>query len=345
MVEEPRKEWELRMEIAAAPRAGRGRRHAARRRGAARRFTLGPVDLQIDWADRVAITGANGSGKSTLLGALLGRVPLDAGHAPARPRASWSARSTRRASCFHGAEPLLDAFGAAVPDMAPAEVRTLLAKFGLNGRPRAAPGARRCRPGERTRAALALLQAPRASTCSSSTSRPTTSTCRPSSSWSRRSTPTTGTLLLVTHDRRMLDAVTRTRRLEVADGKLTELARGCAGLAVGAGRWGLVAQFPGPLTGPAPLRPQSRRWAAPVTPRRHPGNAGLRDPPAVSVEGALMTRAPGISTHLRLGSARPALRAPPPSHCSPARAPPAETPRLTAHPPCPCSAAERPPRC
>ena len=39
------------------------------RRGA---FTLGPVDLQIDWADRVAITGANGSGKTTLLGALLG---------------------------------------------------------------------------------------------------------------------------------------------------------------------------------------------------------------------------------------------------------------------------------
>lgn len=31
-----------------------------------------------------------------------------------------------------------------------------------------------------------------------------------------------GTLLLVTHDRRMLDAVQVTRRLEVADGKVTE---------------------------------------------------------------------------------------------------------------------------
>lgn len=32
-----------------------------------------------------------------------------------------------------------------------------------------------------------------------------------------------GTLLLVTHDRRMLEAVQVTRRLEVADGRVTEL--------------------------------------------------------------------------------------------------------------------------
>jgi len=32
-----------------------------------------------------------------------------------------------------------------------------------------------------------------------------------------------GTLLLVTHDRRMLDAVRLTRRLQVADGRVTEL--------------------------------------------------------------------------------------------------------------------------
>src|ERR1051326_1773369 len=79
--EEPCKEWELRMTIAAAPRAGTAvatLREAVVHRGG---FTLGPVTLQIDWADRVAITGANGSGKSTLLGALLGRIPLDEGAA------------------------------------------------------------------------------------------------------------------------------------------------------------------------------------------------------------------------------------------------------------------------
>jgi ATPase subunit of ABC transporter with duplicated ATPase domains len=57
VVEEPRKEWELRMTIAAAPRAGAvvaTLRDAVVRRGD---FTLGPVSLQVDWGDRVAITG------------------------------------------------------------------------------------------------------------------------------------------------------------------------------------------------------------------------------------------------------------------------------------------------
>jgi ATPase subunit of ABC transporter with duplicated ATPase domains len=78
-VEEPRKEWELRMEIAAAPRSGAvtaALSGATLRRGD---FVLGPVDLEIGWAEKVAITGPNGAGKSTLLAALLGRLPLDEG--------------------------------------------------------------------------------------------------------------------------------------------------------------------------------------------------------------------------------------------------------------------------
>ena len=78
-VEEPRKEWQLRMSIAAAPRSGDV---VATLTGAIVRrpaFTLGPVDLAVGWADRIVITGPNGGGKTTLLGALLGRVPLDGG--------------------------------------------------------------------------------------------------------------------------------------------------------------------------------------------------------------------------------------------------------------------------
>src|SRR5690349_2732214 len=53
VVDEPRKEWELRMTIAAAPRSGTvvaSATGAVVRRGS---FTLGPVDAQVDWAERV----------------------------------------------------------------------------------------------------------------------------------------------------------------------------------------------------------------------------------------------------------------------------------------------------
>ncbi len=157
VVEEPRKEWELQMEIAAAPRAGAVvavLRGAVVRRGG---FTLGPVDLQLDWASRVAITGANGSGKSTLLAALLGRVPLDAGSSSLGPGVVVGEVDQAR-GLFLGGEPLVEAFGTAVPDWPTADVRTLLAKFGLRSDHVERP-ASTLSPGERTRAALALLQA------------------------------------------------------------------------------------------------------------------------------------------------------------------------------------------
>ncbi|MFC7573558.1 ATP-binding cassette domain-containing protein [Klenkia terrae] len=130
VVEEPRKEWELRMEIAAAPRAGSVvavLRGAVVRRGG---FQLGPVDLQVDWGDRLAITGGNGAGKSTLLGALLGRVELDEGSSSLGSGVRLGEVDQARRS-FLGDLPLSAAFGAEVPDLPDAEVRTLLAKFGL----------------------------------------------------------------------------------------------------------------------------------------------------------------------------------------------------------------------
>jgi ATPase subunit of ABC transporter with duplicated ATPase domains len=193
-VEEPRKEWELRMEIAAAPRSGAVtaaltgavvRRHGAK--GSV--FTLGPVDLEIGWAEKVAITGPNGAGKSTLLGALLGRIPLDEGTAYLGPGVVVGEVDQARA-LFEGAAPLVEAFAAHVPDQAPEEIRTLLAKYGL-------------RADHVIRPAVSLSPAsapvPRwpcsrrgASICWSSTIRPTTSTCRRSSSWRPRWTATRG---------------------------------------------------------------------------------------------------------------------------------------------------------
>ncbi|WP_399933222.1 ABC-F family ATP-binding cassette domain-containing protein [Streptomyces kanamyceticus] len=221
VVEEPRKEWELRMEIAAAPRSGAvvaSLRDTEVRRGG---FTLGPVTLQIDWADRVAITGANGSGKSTLLGALLGRVPVDAGHATLGSGVLVGEVDQARA-LFHGEESLLDAFCAAVPDTEPAEVRTLLAKFGLKADHVLRPAAT-LSPGERTRAALALLQGRGVNLLV--LDEPTNHLDLPAIEQLESALEAyEGTLLLVTHDRRMLDAVSVTRRLEVTEGKVTELS-------------------------------------------------------------------------------------------------------------------------
>ncbi|GAA4587275.1 ABC-F family ATP-binding cassette domain-containing protein [Planotetraspora phitsanulokensis] len=220
VVEEPRKEWELRMEIAAAPRAGAvvsTLRGAVVRRGS---FTLGPVDLEIGWADRVAITGANGSGKSTLLAALLGRLPLDEGHASLGPGVVVGEVDQAR-GLFLGDEPLLDAFGALVAPMPPADVRTLLAKFGLRAAHVTRPAAT-LSPGERTRAALALLQASGVNLLV--LDEPTNHLDLPAIEQLESALANyPGTLLLVTHDRRMLSAIQVNRRLQVEAGRISEV--------------------------------------------------------------------------------------------------------------------------
>jgi len=218
VVEEPRKEWDLRMEIAVAPRAGAivaSMRGAVVRRGA---FTLGPVDLQINWADRVAVTGPNGSGKTTLLGALLGRIPLDEGHVMLGGSVVVGEIDQARGQ-FLGTESLLDAFGTAAAGMMPADARTLLAKFGLRAAHVPRPAAT-LSPGERTRAALALLQARGVNLLV--LDEPTNHLDLPAIEQLESALASyPGTLLLVTHDRRMLDTVTTNRRLEVAAGRVT----------------------------------------------------------------------------------------------------------------------------
>jgi ATPase subunit of ABC transporter with duplicated ATPase domains len=234
VVEEPRKEWQLRMEIAAAPRSGTV---AATLRGAVVQrdgFRLGPVSLQVNWADRIAITGPNGSGKSTLIGALLGRVPVSAGQASLgagvhvgevdQARALFGGAGPAGAgpagAGLAGGAPLLDAFAAQVPGMLPADVRTLLSKYGLAADHVLRP-ARSLSPGERTRAALALLQARGVNLLV--LDEPTNHLdLQAIEQLESALAAYPGTFLLVTHDRRMLQAVSVTRRLVVRDGQVTE---------------------------------------------------------------------------------------------------------------------------
>ncbi|RZS86802.1 ATPase subunit of ABC transporter with duplicated ATPase domains [Motilibacter rhizosphaerae] len=223
VVEEPRKEWELRMSIAAAPRSGTlvgELREAVVRRGG---FVLGPVTLQVEWGERVAVTGPNGAGKTTLLGLLLGELPPDSGTARVGSGVQVGKVDQARA-LFTGERPLLDVLGREVPEWPEAEVRTLLAKFGLRGD----IVLRACStlsPGERTRAGLALLQARGVNLLV--LDEPTNHLDLPAIEQLEQALADyAGTLLLVTHDRRMLAAVETTRRLEVLDGQVREAGAG-----------------------------------------------------------------------------------------------------------------------
>ncbi|HEX6935811.1 MAG TPA: ABC-F family ATP-binding cassette domain-containing protein [Actinomycetes bacterium] len=218
-VEDPRDSWELRLSLQPASRGSddvAGLAAAVVERGV---FRLGPVDLKVHRSERVAVTGANGSGKTTLLGALIGRVPLTSGRA-------WLGRSVvvgevdQVRTTFPPDQPLGAAFRAATGQVE-AESRTLLAKFGLGADDVARP-VRSLSPGERTRADLALLMARRANLLV--LDEPTNHLDLAAIEQLEEALSTyDGTLLLVSHDRRLLDQVHTDRHLHVDGGQVAEL--------------------------------------------------------------------------------------------------------------------------
>ena len=218
-VEEPRKEWRLEFTIGAAPRSSSvvaTLNDAVFRLGG---FTLGPVSLQVNAGERIGITGPNGAGKSTLLRGLLGRQAPDEGMAALGSSVQIGEIDQAR-SLLAGTVPLAAAVEALVPEMASGEVRTLLAKFGLKADHVNRP-VDELSPGERTRASLALLQARGVNVLV--LDEPTNHLDLEAIEQLEQALETyEGALLLVTHDRRMLDTVRTDRRWQVQDGRVTE---------------------------------------------------------------------------------------------------------------------------
>jgi ATPase subunit of ABC transporter with duplicated ATPase domains len=207
-VEKPYEPWQLQLGLAPAARSGDvvvRLEHAVVERG---KFRLGPLDLAVAWGERLAIAGPNGSGKTTLLDAFLGRLPLTAGERWVGPGAVLGELEQDRAA-LSGPETLLELFR----DFDSETSRTLLAKFSLGADDVLRPGVS-LSPGERTRAGLALLAARGVN--SLVLDEPTNHLdVEAIEELERGLAGYDGTVLLVTHDRRFLEAFAPTRTIEM----------------------------------------------------------------------------------------------------------------------------------
>jgi ATPase subunit of ABC transporter with duplicated ATPase domains len=219
-VEEPRKEWQLQFSIGQAPRSSSvvaTLRDVVAYQG---EFTLGPVNLQLNASERIGITGPNGAGKSTLLRLLLGLQQPDAGDASMGASVAIGEIDQAR-GLLAGHLTLGDAVEAVLADWNSADVRTLLAKFGLKA-DHASRTVDSLSPGERTRAALALLQARGVNLLV--LDEPTNHLDLPAIEQLEEALESyDGALLLVTHDRRLLENVRLDSRWHLENGTVTEL--------------------------------------------------------------------------------------------------------------------------
>ncbi|HET7487506.1 MAG TPA: ABC-F family ATP-binding cassette domain-containing protein [Acidimicrobiales bacterium] len=208
-VDKPWEGWQLRLALSPQARSGdvvARLEEAVVERGS---FRLGPVDLEVRWQERLALLGPNGSGKTTLLRALLGELPLAAGRRWVGPGVVVGEMDQSRVA---GAGTLLDGVLAAT-GLPLSEARSLLAKFALEGDDVLRPAAE-LSPGERSRAILATLMA-RGVNCLV-LDEPTNHLDLPAIEQLEQALDAfEGTLLVVTHDERFLDAVHVTRTLEL----------------------------------------------------------------------------------------------------------------------------------
>ncbi len=210
-VEKPWSPWRLELELTPTRRAGdvvaRLEQAIVDREG----FRLGPLDLEIRNGDRLVVNGRNGAGKTTLLKALLGEVALTDGRRWVGPGVVLG-ELPQGTGLFAGDRTLLDLFLSA-SGLDAGTSRSLLAKFALRADDVRRP-ARSLSPGERSRATLALLAARGVNTLV--LDEPTNHLDLEAIEQLESALEAyEGTVVLVTHDRRFLDAFRATRTLEL----------------------------------------------------------------------------------------------------------------------------------
>lgn len=212
-VPEPRKEWVLHLELPDAPRSGQVVSVLHDEVVQLGEKTFGPWTVQLNYGDRVLIRGANGAGKTTLVRALCREESLGSAVA-------LGSIDQLRGLLDQDVD-LMTVFSTYLPAFQDAELRTLLAKFGLVKSQVIGRAARSLSPGERTRALMALLQA--IPTNFLVLDEPTNHLdVAAIEELERALQDYRGTVLLVSHDRRMVDSFRATRVLTVVDGRIEE---------------------------------------------------------------------------------------------------------------------------
>jgi ATPase subunit of ABC transporter with duplicated ATPase domains len=218
-VEKPFEGWDLRFRIDEARRAGDVVCRLDEMSVTRSAFALGPLTLEISWSERVALTGENGSGKTTLLSVMLGELEPTSGTRMIGPGVIiGTLGQDRRAlnSDHDTVRYVSDRCGLAL-----SETRSLLAKFGLGAAEVTRP-ASSLSPGQRTRVELAIFQALGVNFLV--LDEPTNHLDLPAIEQLEQALASfAGTLLVTSHDRRLLEALHFTRTLYMDDGLLSEV--------------------------------------------------------------------------------------------------------------------------
>jgi ATPase subunit of ABC transporter with duplicated ATPase domains len=214
--EKPWEGWDLRMSLRAGQRSGTVAASlvgAVAQRGG---FRLGPVDLELRWRDRLALTGPNGAGKSTLLALLAGELRPTAGSVRLGAGVVVGHLGQDRRP---GAGTVLDAVRERT-ELSVEQARSLLAKFDL-GAEHLDRAEADLSPGERSRAGLAVLVA--RGTNLLLLDEPTNHLDLDAiEELERALAGYDGSLVVVSHDRRLLEGLRLDRRLEVTGGTVRE---------------------------------------------------------------------------------------------------------------------------
>jgi ATPase subunit of ABC transporter with duplicated ATPase domains len=215
-LEKPWEGWDLRLSLQTGRRSGEVVASLAGATVQRDRFRLGPVDLELRWRDRLALTGPNGAGKSTLLGLLTGDLRPTAGTVRLGSGVVVGHLGQDRTP-YPGT--LLDAVRERT-ELRVEEARALLAKFDL-GVDHMARAEADLSPGERSRAGLAVLVAQ--GTNLLMLDEPTNHLDLDAiEELERALAGYDGTLVVVSHDRRLLANLRLDRRLEVVAGTVRE---------------------------------------------------------------------------------------------------------------------------